>query len=153
MLNENSDNPVLTPCEGYTPDAHSSGDSFGEGIDIKPETPESANTTADCPSDAEANASASENQGIEDDAHDGELLGKLPPEIASLLIIAGVAGILLPGPIGMPLLIAGGVTYWPKTFGPIERWFNRRFPAAHREGVIQIKEFIDNLKKRFPDSE
>ena len=80
-----------------------------------------------------------------------ELLGKLPPEIGMLLIISGIAGVLLPGPVGMPLLIAGGVTMWPKTFEPIERWFSRRFPVVHREGVFQIKEFITDLQKRFPD--
>ena len=80
-----------------------------------------------------------------------ELLGKLPPEIGMLLIISGIAGVLLPGPVGTPLLIAGGVTMWPKTFEPIERWFSRRFPAAHKEGVIQIREFISNLQQRFPE--
>ena len=80
-----------------------------------------------------------------------EMLGKLPPEIGMLLIISGIAGVLLPGPVGMPLLIAGGVTMWPKTFEPIERWFSRRFPVVHREGVFQIKEFITDLQNRFPD--
>ena len=80
-----------------------------------------------------------------------EMLGKLPPEIGMLLIISGIAGVLLPGPVGMPLLIAGGVTMWLKTFEPIERWFSRKFPVVHREGVFQIKEFITDLQKRFPD--
>lgn len=77
-------------------------------------------------------------------------LENFPPEIATLLIMAGVAGILLPGPVGSPLLIAGGVVIWPKTFRPIERWFRRRFPCLHREGVIQLKEFVSDLNKRFP---
>jgi hypothetical protein len=80
-----------------------------------------------------------------------ELLGRLPPEIGMLLIISGIAGVLLPGPVGTPLLIAGGVTLWPKTFEPIERWFSQRFPSVHQEGVFQIKEFISDLQKRFPD--
>lgn len=82
-----------------------------------------------------------------------EMLGEFPREIATLLVMAGVAGILLPGPVGAPLLIAGGVTLWPKTFRPIERWFSRTFPAMHREGVIQLKEFVGNLNRRFPDPE
>jgi hypothetical protein len=81
-----------------------------------------------------------------------EMLGKLPPEIGMLLVLSGIAGILLPGPVGTPLLIAGGVTIWPKTFQPIERWFSRRFPKAHHEGVFQIKEFVANLQQRFPAS-
>ena len=81
-----------------------------------------------------------------------EMLGHFPPEIATLLIIAGVAGVLLPGPVGAPLLIAGGVMMWPKTFRPIELWFSRKFPATHREGVIQLKEFIRDLNQRYPDT-
>lgn len=80
-----------------------------------------------------------------------ELLEHFPPEIASLLIMAGVAGVLLPGPVGLPLLIAGGVIMWPKTFRPIELWFSRKCPALHREGVIQLKEFIADLNQRFPE--
>ena len=82
-----------------------------------------------------------------------EMLGKLPPEIGMLLVLSGIAGILLPGPVGTPLLIAGGMTIWPKTFEPIERWFSRCFPKAHQEGVFQIKEFVSNLQRRFPDPE
>ena len=79
-----------------------------------------------------------------------EMLEQFPPEIATLLIMAGIAGVLLPGPVGAPLLIAGGVILWPKTFRPVEHWFSRKFPAMHREGVIQLKEFIRDLNQRFP---
>ena len=93
------------------------------------------------------------NESAEQDVEKNiEMLGKLPPEIGMLLILSGIAGVLLPGPVGMPLLIAGGVTMWPKTFEPIERWFSRRFPVVHREGVFQLKELISSLKNRFPDS-
>ena len=37
-------------------------------------------------------------------------------EIGVLLIVSGIAGILLPGPVGTPLLILGCVMIWPKTF-------------------------------------
>ena len=103
---------------------------------------ENAVDTPDNPEDALA-------KGGEQNSN--ELLGKLPPEIGMLLVISGVAGILLPGLVGTPLLIAGGVSIWPKTFEPIERWFSRRFPSVHKEGVIQIKEFISDLNKRFPN--
>ncbi|MDB5335715.1 MAG: hypothetical protein JWN70_1334 [Planctomycetaceae bacterium] len=80
-----------------------------------------------------------------------EMLGQLPSEMATLLILAGIAGVVLPGPVGTPMLIAGCVIMWPKTFRPIETWFSRSFPRFHREGVIQIKEFVYDLKQRFPD--
>ena len=82
-----------------------------------------------------------------------EMLGQLPKEMASLLILAGIAGVILPGPVGTPMLIAGCVMMWPKTFRPLEMWFSRRFPRFHQEGVLQIKEFVSDLKARFPDHE
>lgn len=92
--------------------------------------------------------SQAENNG----QHSKEMLGQFPPEIATLLIVAGVVGVLLPGPIGAPLLIAGGVVLWPKTFRPIEAWFSKKFPAVHQEGVAQLKEFIHHLHERFPEN-
>ena len=97
----------------------------------------------ECNDHAEAEATAEDMQD--------ELLQQFPPEIATLLIMAGIAGVLLPGPIGAPLILAGGVTLWPKTFRPMERWFRRKFPAMHQEGVIQLKEFVKDLKSRFPE--
>ena len=99
-----------------------------------------------------SSASAADEDSDLDAEETIEMLGKLPAEFGMLLILSGIAGVLLPGPIGMPLLIAGGVTMWPKTFDPIERWFSRKFPIVHREGVFQIKEFISDLQRRFPDT-
>ncbi|MFO0919132.1 MAG: hypothetical protein U0872_12555 [Planctomycetaceae bacterium] len=79
-----------------------------------------------------------------------ELLGKLPAEIGTMLMIAGVAGVLLPGPIGTPMLLAGAVVVWPKTFAPVERAFAKYFPKLHREGVQQVKQYVADLNRRFP---
>lgn len=80
-----------------------------------------------------------------------ELLGKLPPEIGAMLIIAGVAGVLLPGPIGTPMIIAGALVVWPKTFAPVERSFAKYCPHLHREGVRQVRRYVSDLQRRFPD--
>ena len=125
--------------------------------DVHPEN-ESANSPDPTPSAETADSSKTapgggdpESGAEEDNAEQTiEMLEHFPPEIATLLIMAGVAGVLLPGPVGAPLLIAGGVILWPKTFRPVERWFSRKFPAMHREGVIQLKEFIRDLSSRFP---
>ena len=134
-----------TPQEIHQPGVSVEIDAFGEGIDIE----------APCGAE-DRKSSASENSDSVSSGHDTEspeLLGKLPPEIAMLLVVAGVGGVLLPGPVGAPLLIAGGVALWPKTFSPIERWFSKRFPSVHREGVAQIKGFLADLEKRFPDGD
>jgi hypothetical protein len=79
-------------------------------------------------------------------------LERLPPEIGVLLVVIGVAGIMLPGPVGSPFVLAGGLVLWPKGFGRVERWFERRFPRMHREGVSQIDRYLDDLERRFPGS-
>ena len=81
-----------------------------------------------------------------------ELLGKLPAEIGTMLIIVGAAGIVFPGPFGTPLLLAGAVTLWPKTFAPMERFFAKRCPKVHRQGVAQIRRYITDLNRRYPDN-
>ena len=40
-----------------------------------------------------------------------------------LLIVSGIAGILLPGPVGTPLLILGCVIVWPKAFNRVNLFF------------------------------
>ena len=80
------------------------------------------------------------------------MLGKLPPEIGTMLMVVGIAGILLPGPIGTPMLIAGALVIWPKTFSPLERTFAKWLPGIHREGVSQLKRFISDLNRRFPEN-
>jgi hypothetical protein len=77
-------------------------------------------------------------------------LKKLPPEIGVLLIAVGVAGVLLPGPVGTPFVIAGGVVLWPGVFGKVENWFQRRYPNSHRSGMDVIDRYMADLEKRFP---
>jgi hypothetical protein len=77
-------------------------------------------------------------------------LERLPPEIGTLLMIVGIAGLLLPGPVGSPFFIAGGVALWPSAFGCVDGWFRRRFPVAHRSGMEQIERYLADLEKRYP---
>ncbi|QEH32375.1 hypothetical protein OJF2_08450 [Aquisphaera giovannonii] len=74
----------------------------------------------------------------------------LPKEVGVLLIVAGMGGILLPGPVGSPFLILGGVVLWPDGFRRVEDWFVRRFPDLHRKSVRQIGRFLDDLDRRYP---
>jgi uncharacterized RDD family membrane protein YckC len=79
-----------------------------------------------------------------------ELIGVLPRELGVLLLVAGIGGMLLPGPIGSPFLLLGGVTLWPRLFGKLEVSFQRRFPGIHRQGTRQIKRFLADLDRRYP---
>jgi hypothetical protein len=74
----------------------------------------------------------------------------LPKEVGVMLVSVGALGVVLPGMMGTPAVIAGGLVLWPSTFGKVERWFQRRYPAAHREGMKQIGRYLDDLDRRYP---
>jgi hypothetical protein len=80
-------------------------------------------------------------------------LQNLPPELGSLLIAVGCLGIILPGVIGTPALVAGGLALWPRTFGPIESWLEQRFPRVHRLSLDQIGRFLADLERRYSYSD
>jgi hypothetical protein len=94
----------------------------------------------DRPCDAQA---ASSDEAAE------RILKSPPRELGVLLVSAGVAGFVLPGP-GVPALIAGGLILWPKAFGKMDGWFRHRFPAAHRTGMGQLGRFLSDLERRYP---
>jgi hypothetical protein len=79
-------------------------------------------------------------------------LQKLPPEIGMLLIVVGTAGVLLPGPVGSPFLVAGGLALWPSAFRKVERWMMRVTPKMYDTGIRQIEHFLSDLERRYPGS-
>ena len=74
----------------------------------------------------------------------------IPPEVGILLIVSGIGGILLPGPVGTPFLILGCITLWPRAFRQTGKYFEKRFPKMHSHGVKQINRFLDDLEERYP---
>ena len=80
-----------------------------------------------------------------------ERIRQLPPEVGAVLVTVGVVGVILPGPIGMPLLLAGGLALMPAWFGKAEQWVGKHFPRAHNEGMKNVNRFIDDFEKRYPD--
>jgi hypothetical protein len=76
----------------------------------------------------------------------------MPTEVGVLLIVSGIGGILLPGPVGTPFLILGCLMLWPKAFQHTETCFEKRFPKMHHHGVTQINRYLDDLEKRYPVS-
>ena len=84
------------------------------------------------------------------DAEQVRRIEKMPKEVGLLLIVAGIGGILLPGPIGTPFLVLGGVVLWPKAFERLEGFLERRFPRLHHQSMLQITRFLDDLERRYP---
>ena len=81
-----------------------------------------------------------------------EEIRELPTELGILLIVAGVAGLILPGPMGIPALMAGGFVLWPGASSRAARWLKRKHPGAYMQSVGQIHRFLDDLERRYPSS-
>ena len=81
---------------------------------------------------------------------DMDRIKDLPKEVGVLLLAAGIGGLLLPGPIGSPFLVMAGVVLWPGVFTRVESAFETKFPRTHRQGVRQIKRFLNDLERRYP---
>lgn len=76
----------------------------------------------------------------------------LPREVGIMLLTVGALGSVLPGVVGAPAAIAGGLVLWPRAFGKIETWFERRFPRAHKQSLYQINRYLNDLESRYPDA-
>ena len=79
-------------------------------------------------------------------------LEKMPLEIGVLLIVVGKAGVLLPGPVGSPFLVAGGLSLWPSAFRKVEDWLQRMSPRLYEEGMRQMERYLADLERRYPGS-
>jgi hypothetical protein len=82
--------------------------------------------------------------------HDEDRIGELPTEVGVLMIVAGIGGILLPGPIGTPFLLVGMVALWPCAFERVERFVRKRIPRLHRLGMYQVKRYLADMERRYP---
>jgi hypothetical protein len=77
-------------------------------------------------------------------------LPKLPAEVGLLIMGVGVVGLLLPGPIGTPLIVSGGLSLWPRAFRPADRWMRRNCPKTHASGSNWLLRFKADLERRYP---
>jgi hypothetical protein len=74
----------------------------------------------------------------------------LPREVGVMLFTVGVLGFVLPGVVGTPAMIAGGLVLWPKAFNKVDNWFERRFPKIHKQSLYQINRYLNDLEMRYP---
>jgi len=79
-----------------------------------------------------------------------ERLQYMPREIGVLVVSIGVLGMVLPGMVGAPALLAGGLMLWPRGFRSVNGWIRRRFPRVHDNGVEQLLRYLDDMEKRYP---
>jgi hypothetical protein len=97
-------------------------------------------------------AEAERAQATLEEAAEGtrQRIRRLPPEVGAVLMTVGVAGVILPGPIGAPLLLAGGLVLLPGVFDRFERWVGKRYPKVHGHGMKYVDRFIDDFERRYP---
>jgi hypothetical protein len=79
-----------------------------------------------------------------------ERLLEMPREVGWLMVSIGVIGVALPGIVGTPALLAGGLMLWPKGFRTVNSWVRKRFPKTHEHGVEQLIRYLDDMERRYP---
>jgi len=68
---------------------------------------------------------------------------QLPREAGWLLITADIVGLVVPGVLGTPFLLAGAVILAPGGSKLVSRW-------AGRSTMRQVSRFLDDLERRYP---
>ena len=79
-----------------------------------------------------------------------ERLLAMPRDVGWLMVSIGVMGVALPGIVGTPALLAGGLMLWPKGFRAVNSWVRKRFPKTHEHGVEQLIRYLDDMEHRYP---
>lgn len=134
--------PCLDAAErtaDYTPQQECGGE---------PTATEYFQTTGRPPSPAEAEVAAVQPQPEEIEAR----LAALPKEVGVLLVTIGTMGVVLPGIVGTPALLAGGLMLWPRGFRAVNGWLQRKCPKIHGHGAAQLIRYLDDLERRYPTS-
>jgi hypothetical protein len=82
-----------------------------------------------------------------------ERIQKLPNDAGILLATAGFLGIIMPGVLGMPFLVLGGLLMVPKSKRKAEHWLSSgQSPKLFKGSIRQINRFLDDLENRYPYS-
>ncbi|MGY6215685.1 hypothetical protein ACW73L_11045 [Methylolobus aquaticus] len=84
------------------------------------------------------------------DHQTAERLQKLPRDVGWLLMTAGVVGVVMPGVLGVPFLLIGGLIVSPATNKHAERWLSGHAPGVFKGSIRQINRFLDDLERRYP---
>jgi hypothetical protein len=75
---------------------------------------------------------------------------RLPKEAGWALITAGVIGVIAPGIVGVPFLVAGAFVLTPGGPRTLSRWAGRKPRKFAHSALRQICRFIDDLERRYP---
>ncbi|MFN5744832.1 MAG: hypothetical protein ACK443_01880 [Methylococcaceae bacterium] len=76
---------------------------------------------------------------------------KIPKDAGLLLTTAGILGLVVPGVVGMPFLILGGLILLPQSRARAEGWLSGKAPKSFSGSIRQINRFLLDLERRYPD--
>jgi hypothetical protein len=79
-----------------------------------------------------------------------DCIERFPREFGWLMIYVGVLGIVLPGIVGFPLVIAGGAVLMPSGRKSLSRWVSRHPKPLVLASLKQIVRMADDLERRYP---
>jgi len=77
-------------------------------------------------------------------------IDQLPRDVGWLLVYVGVLGVVLPGVVGFPFVIAGGALLSPGGPKLLMRWVGRNPPRLVHASMKQISRLVDDLERRYP---
>jgi hypothetical protein len=74
----------------------------------------------------------------------------MPKDVGVMLLTVGLAGVVLPGVIGLPFLLAGSVIMMPKTTNKLKNSLGFKDSEEADYAIKQINRFLDDLDRRYP---
>lgn len=77
---------------------------------------------------------------------------RLSRSMGWILISAGLVGIVIPGVIGTPFVLLGGLVLWPGNHKILEKWRRDSSPRLINGAMKQVDRFLDDLEHRYPSS-
>lgn len=87
---------------------------------------------------------------LEEDLSTIQRIENLPAEAGWLLVWVGLLGLIVPGIIGLPFLVAGSAVITPGGRKRLARWVGRRPPKFVHGSLRQMGRMLDDLERRYP---
>jgi len=122
-------------------------------IAMNPTAPATARRSAVMRNRAEAGAAAELSPTPAEQAEEPPVIlriDELPRDVGWVLVYVGVLGVLLPGVIGFPFVIAGGAILLPGGPKLLTRCIGSNPPPVVRASMKQITRLLYDLERRYP---
>jgi hypothetical protein len=100
-----------------------------------------------------ADATAVDNVSPEEYDEDQKLIRRieqLPSDVGWLLVYLGVLGFIIPGFIGLPILLVGAAVVAPGGPKWIARWMGNKPPRFLHKSLKQLGRLLDDMDRRYP---